>query len=584
MFRSLTLPILLLGALTLGAGQARAQLSIDYAETLDVTPSGFSVVWETSGPATPTIGVFADAAGTTDITDQFEIVFYPFQGDPAAADEIAEADNRDALRLAASNRGLTKVRLHGGMPNTTYHYALVSSTGVETASFPPGGGTVPVTTTGENSFVTQSSQILVTVLLPDPTGALMTVNSSEAVHGGLSAIVGDGAQPNQAYFNLNQLFQTADANWDFTGTQLLNLTLRQGGGQTITRDLPVEIIGGFAVAATHLLEFGPALVIISVLEPTADSYTTGQNVAISWEDDFPGAGAQVSLFYDTDNVGEDGTLIVAGLDEASDGVADTFDWDTTGVADGNYFVYAQATDGSVLGSAYGAGQITIDRNRTSGDGDSMSDLWEIFHFGGLARDGTADLDGDGSPDSNEFGDDTDPNVPDIRLVLLAGQNLIAFPISLDPALDSVALLQRIGPTALAISRVVNNVVETTRRLGGGFDGPTFPVVAGEGYHVELASDFEDRFEGLAVSGEQDLNPGVNLVGFPAIPAGYSGVDFLQAIGDNSVVGSVRRFNRESGRFETTTYNDLLAVGVDFPVERGSAYIVDMKGTVAAFSP
>lgn len=582
MVRFLTFVSALLWGLA-GAAPAWAQLSIDYAETVDVTTSGFSVVWESSGPAAPAITIYADAAGTVDITDQFEVTLYPFQGgDPDAADEIAQADALDALIQAMSDRGLARVRVHGGQPDTTYYYSLESSTPTETAVF-PAGAPVPVTTVSENSFITQSNQILVSVLFPDPTGALMTVNSAETLNG-LSAVVGDGAVPNQAFGNLSQLFQAAGQNWDPTGSKTLSLSLRFGGGKTETQDFTVDFVAGFAVASTQLLDFGPSAVLITVLEPSVDRYTTGETIGIAWEDDFPGPGAQVSLFYDTDNAGEDGTLIVAGLNEAADGAGDTFDWTPTGIPDGSYFVYAVVSDGVTSATSYSPGQVTIDQLGASGDGDALSDLWELFFFGDLARDGTGDFDNDGSRDQAEFDNDTKPDVPDILLVLRDGLNIVSLPIDPSPGLDSAGLLQRIGAAALSISRVVNNQLVTTRQVGGLIQGTTFPLQAGEGYHLELAGDFEDRLEGLAVAGGRDLTPGVNLIGFPSVPDGLTASALLQAIGDSSAVASVRRYNRANGRVETMTYVDLAPAGVDFPIERGRGYIVDMKGTVAGFEP
>jgi len=53
--------------------------------------------------------------------------------------------------------------------------------------------------------------------------------------------------------------------------------------------------------------------------------------------------AEVQLFYDTDNTGLDGVLIARGLPEA-DGPG-SYQWNTQGVAVGDYYVYAMVTDG-----------------------------------------------------------------------------------------------------------------------------------------------------------------------------------------------------------------------------------------------
>jgi YD repeat-containing protein len=43
------------------------------------------------------------------------------------------------------------------------------------------------------------------------------------------------------------------------------------------------------------------------------------------------------------------------------------------------------------------------------DGDQIDDAWENIHLGGLTRDGTGDLDGDGQTDLHEFLAGTRPN-------------------------------------------------------------------------------------------------------------------------------------------------------------------------------
>lgn len=48
---------------------------------------------------------------------------------------------------------------------------------------------------------------------------------------------------------------------------------------------------------------------------------------------------------------------------------------------------------------------------TDTDGDGMDDVWEMQHFGTLARDGTGDFDGDGATDLFEFQTGTDPGNP-----------------------------------------------------------------------------------------------------------------------------------------------------------------------------
>ena len=57
------------------------------------------------------------------------------------------------------------------------------------------------------------------------------------------------------------------------------------------------------------------------------------NITLSWEDSDPDSNAEISLYYDTDNSGEDGILIMDMLMEDPDGSGDSHTWDIAGVDD-----------------------------------------------------------------------------------------------------------------------------------------------------------------------------------------------------------------------------------------------------------
>ncbi|MDW7760063.1 MAG: hypothetical protein SCM96_05425 [Acidobacteriota bacterium] len=78
---------------------------------------------------------------------------------------------------------------------------------------------------------------------------------------------------------------------------------------------------------------------------------------IEWTLCRPGPPARVSLYYDTDDSGYDGTLIVGHLDSPS-GIG-SFHWDTSSVPDGTYWVYAVVTDDINTNRAYAGGPIHI---------------------------------------------------------------------------------------------------------------------------------------------------------------------------------------------------------------------------------
>ncbi|MFC1837412.1 hypothetical protein ACFLYW_01870 [Thermodesulfobacteriota bacterium] len=99
---------------------------------------------------------------------------------------------------------------------------------------------------------------------------------------------------------------------------------------------------------------------IELLEPNGESDLADTNYEIQWQ--YTGAieNTTVSLYYDLDNIGEDGTLIESGI--AIDDLFNTgtYNWDTLNIPEGKYYIYAVINDGlrSPI-TAYSAGPITV---------------------------------------------------------------------------------------------------------------------------------------------------------------------------------------------------------------------------------
>ena len=80
--------------------------------------------------------------------------------------------------------------------------------------------------------------------------------------------------------------------------------------------------------------------------PRADSVLSAGFVKLVWNDEDPDSNAVIALYYDTDNTGADGVLIADGIAEDPDTGADSFKWDTNGIARGRYWFYAIIDDGT----------------------------------------------------------------------------------------------------------------------------------------------------------------------------------------------------------------------------------------------
>lgn len=100
---------------------------------------------------------------------------------------------------------------------------------------------------------------------------------------------------------------------------------------------------------------------IEVTYPNSVNDYADEACKIRWKDTGPNIDATISLYYDSDNSGEDGTLIVSGINETPDGDSgDSYIWDTSNMPEGTYYIYAVLEDG--INSAlidYSEGPINI---------------------------------------------------------------------------------------------------------------------------------------------------------------------------------------------------------------------------------
>jgi hypothetical protein len=100
---------------------------------------------------------------------------------------------------------------------------------------------------------------------------------------------------------------------------------------------------------------------IELVEPSADMTTGADSFLIRWEDDDPETDADISLYYDSDAFGEDGTLIVQGLKEDADEDDDSYQWDIRDIPEGTYFVYGTISAGITSATDYAPGAVTVAR-------------------------------------------------------------------------------------------------------------------------------------------------------------------------------------------------------------------------------
>lgn len=96
---------------------------------------------------------------------------------------------------------------------------------------------------------------------------------------------------------------------------------------------------------------------IKLTAPVVDAYVNpGEKVTISWEDKDPDSNAKISLYYDTDDKGVDGGLIIDGIEE--DSATNSYEWTAPDNLHGGFHIYAIIDDGA-LGAdpVYSTGKI-----------------------------------------------------------------------------------------------------------------------------------------------------------------------------------------------------------------------------------
>jgi len=268
-------------------------------------------------------------------------------------------------------------------------------------------------------------------------------------------------------------------------------------------------------------------------------------------------------------------------------------------------IFGDLTTASDTTDFDGDGLLDIDeyRNNTDpknpdSDGDGMTDGYEVANGLDPSDDGTTDTgngpagdpDNDGADNMEEFnagsGAKNGNSVPvNIDIMLHSGFNIFGYPLSVPTtSYDLLAVLGDI--TEIEKILVYDNAsgsYSTAYYDGAVPAGDYVDIGYGDGIIVYSKGDktvslnptvlpHNSYVECLAV----DLNAGLNVVTFPCVPVGLTSFQLLQAIGDDTMVSSIQRYNEGEGQFETTVYHNGQPAGVDFPVAAGEGYLIYMK--------
>lgn len=252
-----------------------------------------------------------------------------------------------------------------------------------------------------------------------------------------------------------------------------------------------------------------------------------------------------------------------------------------GLSAGNYLVAIEPLDGDPVGlDPFRINQViqyTFDTNFSEEFYDANESAVEADPLAGLqvqvsAGGSTADID----IVTNTV------EVPGVNLILSQGYGLFSYPVEVPLSLGAFDLLGALGDSSdvNAIDRFVpgTSTFERAEYVNDLPRGVNFPIKRGEGYVLHMDNQKVVNFSGGIDCPLLNLHRGLNLVGISCPPAGYTAYSLIQDIGASHEVTGIKRFDPETGNYETVSYDSNgLPVGDDFPVINGEGYIVTMNG-------
>lgn len=600
-YRAITHLFFLVIVLFFTVAAAQAQIIIQNVQPADVTPSDFSIIWQTSEPATPGIVFYSDAAGINEVSGELEVVLFPlWAGDPEIVDEYQQEMEKEGLRDSAKQLGLMKIGVHGCTPETTYYYKVFAESDGNGVVWWPPDGTATVTTTEANAFISDAKQLLITLLdngeSLDATGWVVTASTDETLFP-ISAFVGDGAGANQAYLNLNHFFGADGSNWIPIGTREVTLYINGLETGVIEHIVDMDFSTDFHVSTVY-----PINVQLGMVQDT-----DGDGLP----DDVETAVGSCTNVFDADS-DDDG--LPDGVEDANqNGVVDSgetdpcnADTDGDGIQDGTEQGVTEPVpdpdgDGPLLGTDTEIfvpdedPASTTDSLDSDSDDDGIPDGSEDTDQDGLVDSGETDpdnpdTDGDAYDDGSEVYAGSDPlngySYPGVTIVQLKeGYNMIAIPADVTFVPDLRDWLPVLGD-AMEVEKVMVYDESADSFVSVIPEDPaneSFILQGGEGLIVYALGDKQIEFTTVFDS-SLDLHQGFNLIGIASPPVNNSAYELLNssALGPDNIA-SVQRYSPETGIFETAGFTtDGQIVGIDFPIIPGEGYFIFMRQEVLDF--
>ncbi len=137
-----------------------------------------------------------------------------------------------------------------------------------------------------------------------------------------------------------------------------SIALAQYSGESNVFDLrPNSIQTSYMKGESNVFSLAGPVLTISVIDPSIAGITADYSCPIRWTASAPDNNARISLYYDTNNHGLDGTPIIQGLSESN---CASYVWNLSSVPAGQYYIYAKIEDGQFSPAySYSQGTVTV---------------------------------------------------------------------------------------------------------------------------------------------------------------------------------------------------------------------------------
>ena len=172
-------------------------------------------------------------------------------------------------------------------------------------------------------------------------------------------------------------------------------------------------------------------------------------------------------------------------------------------------------------------------------------------------------------------------LPAASVALPAGFSLFAWPVAVPAETTAFDLLEALGgrTEVAAVDRFdpQTGAFERAEHRDGVASGIDFGVRRGDGYAVYMEHERIVSFTGATDCPALDLARGLNLIGIPCRPPGYTAFALLEDLGTALEVDRVARFDPDTDTYQVASYAaGGLPEGDDFPIAHGEGYLVVMR--------